>query len=101
MAGWMIFLIVITAVAGGLFLEYRKNEKKQSSISSHHENEINELRKLIQQLKKRIENLEAIAAAEPDEFQASGKSYQKIEVDDAKENEDKISEMARKKMEKS
>ncbi len=101
MTGWMIFLIVITAIVGGLFLEYKKNEKKQNSISSHHEKEIKEMRKLIQQLKKRIENLEAIAAEEPDDFQASTKSYQKIEVDEVKENEEKISEMARKKMEKS
>lgn len=104
MTSWMIFLIVITAIVGGLFLEYNKNQKKHTGKNRQHEKEIDELRKLVLQMKRRIENLEAIAAEEPQNFNEASQSYHKIEVDDedeADENRNKVSDMAKRKMENS
>ncbi|MGF1669840.1 MAG: hypothetical protein ACFCU6_05275 [Balneolaceae bacterium] len=103
MTSWMIFIIVIAAIISGFFLEYKSKEKKFKGINNQYENEFNEMRTLIQQLKKRIENLEAIAAVEPDEFKSASKKYQKIEVDESasekEKNERKVSDLANKKME--
>jgi uncharacterized protein HemX len=104
MTSWMIFLIVITAILGGFFLEYNKNQKKHAGKNRQHEKEIDELRKLVLQMKRRVENLEAIAAEEPQNFNEASQSFHKIEVDDedeADENRNKVSDMAKRKMENS
>ncbi|MBR9916117.1 hypothetical protein GYB29_00125 [bacterium] len=51
-------LIPIIAVAGGLFIEYRKQELKAEEKRMASSKEIHELRKIIQNLKARIEKLE-------------------------------------------
>lgn len=51
-------LIPIIAVAGGLFIEYRKQELKAEEKRMASSKEIHELRKIIHNLKARIEKLE-------------------------------------------
>lgn len=51
-------LIPIIAVAGGLFIEYRKQELKAEEKRMASSKEIHELRKIIHNLKARIERLE-------------------------------------------
>jgi len=102
MTSWMIFLIIITAIVGGFFLEYTNSKKKSAGKNRQYEKEIDELRKLILQMKRRIENLEAIAAEEPQDFQSTSQSFSKIEVDEETDkNKQKISDMAKRKMENS
>ncbi|XWN36964.1 MAG: hypothetical protein ROO71_13495 [Balneola sp.] len=52
-------LIPIIAVAGGLFIEYRKQELKAEEKRMASSKEIHELRKIIHNLKSRIEKLES------------------------------------------
>lgn len=51
-------IIPIIAVAGGLFIEYRKQELKAEEKRMASSKEIHELRKIIHNLKARIEKLE-------------------------------------------
>lgn len=56
-------LIPLLAIGGGLFIEYRKQELKAEEKRMASSKEINELRKIIQNHKSRIENLEAKASS--------------------------------------
>ncbi|MBO6622345.1 MAG: hypothetical protein JJ892_11650 [Balneola sp.] len=56
-------LIPIIAVAGGLFIEYRKQELKAEEKRMASSKEIHELRKIIHNLKSRIEKLESSVSA--------------------------------------
>ncbi|MEP1151089.1 MAG: hypothetical protein ABJH08_05110 [Balneola sp.] len=51
-------LIPLLAIGGGLFLEYRKQELKAEEKRMASSTEINELRRIIQNLKTRIEKIE-------------------------------------------
>ena len=51
-------LIPLLAIGGGLFLEYRKQELKAEEKRMTSSTEINELRRIIQSLKTRIEKVE-------------------------------------------
>jgi hypothetical protein len=99
MASWMVFLIIMTAILGGFFFEYKSDKKELSGVNKKQEEEINDLRKLVQQLKKRIENLEAIAAEAPEDFEAGGSNPRNIiEIDEtsiASENRKKVAERAK------
>lgn len=53
-------LIPIIAVAGGLFIEYRKQELKAEEKRMASSKEIHELRRIIQGLKARIEKVEGM-----------------------------------------
>lgn len=101
MTSWMIFLIIMTAILGGFFLEYKSDKKELSGVNKKQEEEINDLRKLVQQLKKRIENLEAIAAEMPEEFEGGGSNPRNIiEMDEdpiVHENRKKVAERAKSK----
>jgi uncharacterized protein YlxW (UPF0749 family) len=57
-------LIPIIAVAGGLLIEYRKQELKAEEKRMASSKEIHELRKILHNLKSRIETLEGSVAAE-------------------------------------
>jgi len=66
---------------------------------------VGDLRKLVNSLKTRIENLEAIAAGDPDEFSVgAGKGMQEIEIDEEEsykqENQQKVSDIAQKRRSK-
>ncbi len=56
-------IIPIIAVAGGLFIEYRKQELKAEEKRMASSKEIHELRKIIHNLKARIEKLEGLVSS--------------------------------------
>lgn len=62
MAAWIWVLIPLVAIIGGYIIDYQKNKLKWRSTTASNENELEEVRSLVHKLKKRIENLEAIAA---------------------------------------
>ena len=97
MTGWI--WVAIVAVIGAFVVEYQKNKMKLNTRSRHNEKEVEELRKLVNSLKNRIENLEAIAAGDPDTFAStgSGVGLSEIEIEDSdhkQENEQKVSKLA-------
>lgn len=53
-------LIPLLAIGGGLFIEYRKQELKAEEKRMASSKEVNELRRIIQSLKARIERLEGM-----------------------------------------
>ncbi|MCW9706907.1 hypothetical protein [Fodinibius salsisoli] len=94
-----IFLIVIVSVVGGLIIEYQKNKMQMMGKSQQNEEEVEELRKLVNSMKGRIENLEAIAAGSPDDFSTgAGKGMAEIEIEDEpsikEENKQQVSDIA-------
>jgi hypothetical protein len=96
MTGWV--WIVIVAIVGSFIIEYQKNKMKLMNRSRQNEEDVDDIRKLVNSLKSRIENLEAIAAGEPEEFKTgagAGMKEIEIEEDDLKnENQKKVSEIA-------
>lgn len=96
-------LIPLVAIIGGLIVEYQKNKLRFMEKSRQNQVEVGELRSEIKSLKKRIENLEAIASAEPDQFsESSGQVDPSIEIEDEwesmkKENKEKVANLANKK----
>lgn len=101
MAAWIWVLIPLVAIIGGFIIEYQKNKMTMMNRSQQNEEEVEDLRKLVNSLKGRIENLEAIAAGEPDEFSTgAGKGMEEIEIDDEsikEENQQEVSDIAHKK----
>lgn len=84
MSGIIWILIPLVAIIGGYIIDYQKNKLKWRSQNNQTDNELEELRKLMFQMKKRIENLEAIAAGEPDNFDVRNKNpHDIIEVPDS------------------
>lgn len=99
MAAWIWVLIPLVAIIGGFIIEYQKNKMAMMNRSRQNEEEVDDLRKLVNSLKGRIENLEAIAAGEPDDFTTgAGKGMEEIEIDEETsikdENQREVSEMA-------
>lgn len=105
MATWIWVLIPLVAIIGAFIIEYQKNKMAIMNRSQQNEEEVEDLRKLVNSLKSRIENLEAIAAGEPDEFSTgAGRGMEEIEVDEsstAEENKQEVSNLANKKRNKS
>lgn len=99
-----VFLIVIVAIVGGLLIEYQKNKMKMMERSQNNEEDVDELRILVNSLKSRVENLEAIAAGEPGEFNVgSGTGMNEIEINQSEirdENRREVSELANKQRKK-
>ncbi len=60
----MVYLIPIVAIVGAYYLSYRKQELKFKEKTAGRGNEIDELKKTMDSLKKRIQVLESIAATE-------------------------------------
>lgn len=58
----MVALIVLVPVVGGLLLEYKKLQLKESKNTESDSEEMKLLVRELTSLKKRVENLEAIAA---------------------------------------
>lgn len=100
MAGWIWVLIPLVAIIGGFIIEYQKNKMKMMNRSRQNEQEVDDIRKLVNSLKTRIENLEAIAAGDPEEFSTgAGKGMEEIEVDEQdlkEENKQEVSDIAKK-----
>ncbi|MGM0545627.1 MAG: hypothetical protein ACQEST_02800 [Bacteroidota bacterium] len=105
MAAWIWALIPLVAIIGAFIIEYQKNKMKMMNRSQQNEEEVEDLRKLVNSLKSRIENLEAIAAGEPDEFSTgAGRGMEEIEIDEsstAEANEREVSNLTKKKRDKS
>ncbi len=91
-------LVPLAAIIGGLYIEYQKNKMKMMEQGQQNEQEVDDLHKLVNMLKGRIENLEAIAAGEPDEFKTgAGKGIEEIEIDEpeaSNENKKEVSKIA-------
>lgn len=101
MAAWIWVLIPLAAIIGGLILEYQKNKMAMMNRSRQNEEEVEDLRKLVSSLKSRVENLEAIAAGDPDEFSTgAGRGMEEIELDEEpsirQENKEEVSDIANK-----
>ena len=98
MASWIWVLIPLAAIIGGMILEYQKNKMKLMNRSRQNEQEVDDVRKLVNSLKTRIENLEAIAAGEPEDFKTgAGAGMKEIEIDEMdhkEENKQKVSDLA-------
>lgn len=105
MSAWIWVLIPLVAIIGGYIIDYQKNKLKWQNQTSSNEADLEEIKVLMQQMKKRIENLEAIAAVEPGSFSsASGDSLHKVEIDDrkkrAEENRSQVEQIVKKQGEK-
>lgn len=106
MAAWIWVLIPLVAIIGGFIIEYQKNKMTMMNKSRQNEEEVEDLRKLVNSLKGRIENLEAIAAGEPDDFSTgAGRGMEEIEIEDEpdikEKNKQEVSNLADKKRNKS
>lgn len=93
-------LIPIVAIIGGYIIDYQKNKLKWRAKNSQTDEQVEDLRKLVSQMKKRIENLEAIAAGNPGDFrQSDADPLDRIEIDEQdsikKENEKNVADMAK------
>ncbi|HET6528472.1 MAG TPA: hypothetical protein VFG39_06945 [Balneolaceae bacterium] len=98
---WIWVLIPLVAIIGGLITEYQKNKMKMMEQNRQNEEEVGDVRKLVNSLKTRIENLEAIAAGEPEDFKTgAGKGMEEIEIDEepsiTQENSEQVSNIASK-----
>lgn len=83
MSPTLIAFIILTAIIGGYLIDYQKNKLKWQSQNSKQDEQVDDLRKLVQQMKKRIENLEAIAAQNPVDFKMNNANPREfIEIDD-------------------
>ena len=105
MAAWIWVLIPLVAIIGGFIIEYQKNKMSMMNRSRQNEEEVEDLRKLVNSLKGRIENLEAIAAGEPEDFSTgAGKGMEEIEIDEdesiKRENQQEVSDIADKRRSK-
>ena len=102
MSAWIWVLIPLVAIIGGYIIDYQKNKLKWQNQTSSNEAELEEIRLIIQQIKKRIENLEAIAVSDPGNFKAPKKDpYLKIELDSEEEfkkrNTSEVEQLAKQK----
>jgi len=66
MASWIWVLIPLVAIIGAYVIDYQKNKLKWQNQTNSNEEEIEELRILMGHIKKRVENLEAIAVGDSD-----------------------------------
>lgn len=88
MTAWIWILIPLVAIIGGYIIDYQKNKLKWRSKTASNENELEEVRTLVHKLKKRIENLEAIAAGS-DSLHSDNES-QAIEYSQLETGQDQI-----------
>jgi hypothetical protein len=83
MASWIWVLIPLVAIIGAYMIDYQKNKLKWQAKNNQSDKELEEVRKMMHQLKRRIENLEAIAADSDGGLQQSNPA-EMIEIDDRK-----------------
>lgn len=100
MITWIWVLIPLAAIIGKFIMEYQRNKITMTNRSLQNQENMEDIRKLVNSLKGRIENLEAIAASDPDSFSVgAGKGMQEIEIDEEsikKENQQQVSDIAQK-----
>lgn len=61
MSGTFIAIIILTAIFGGYIIDYQKNKLKWQSRNVENNKDFDELKSELDRMKRRIENLEAIA----------------------------------------
>ncbi len=97
MASWIWVLIPIIAIVGAYIIDYQKNKLKWQVKNNQSDKELKEVREMVHQLKRRIENLEAIAANDDGSLNRPDPA-EMIEVDETesikKDNETRIAQMA-------
>ncbi len=91
-------LIPLVAIIGAYIIDYQKNKLKWQAKSSEKEQELNDVRADVDKLKKRIENLEAIATDVP--LSGMRSSYHNEFNDEnsdsiRKENEQRVADKAK------
>ena len=100
MVTWIWVLIPLAAIIGKFIMEYQRNKIEMMNRSRQNEEEMEDIRKLVNALKGRIENLEAIAAGDPDDFSVgAGRGMEEIEIDEESikdENRQQVSDIAQK-----
>ena len=98
MASWIWVLIPLVAIIGAYVIDYQKNKLKWQNQTNSNEEEIEELRILMGHIKKRVENLEAIAVGDSD-GPADALSQIEIDVQDSikKENQQSVAKKAKNK----
>jgi len=100
MVTWIWVLIPLAAIIGKFIMEYQRNKIEMMNRSRQNEEEMEDIRKLVNALKGRIENLEAIAAGDPDDFSVgAGRGMEEIEIDEdtiKQENQQQVSDIAQK-----
>lgn len=105
MVTWIWVLIPLAAIIGKFIMEYQRNKMTMMDKSRQNEQEVDDVRKLVNSLKTRIENLEAIAAGDPDDFKmGAGIGMKEIEIDESdqkSENSQRVSDLAQKRRAKS
>jgi hypothetical protein len=103
---WIWVLIPLTAIVGGLIVEYQKNKMEMMRQNQQNQDELMDLQKEVKSMRTRIENLEAIAATEPESFKspASKSDTDTSILDDVEfkeENRSSVEEMAQRKRNRS
>ncbi|NBC27359.1 MAG: hypothetical protein GVY08_10885 [Bacteroidetes bacterium] len=90
MSAWIWVLIPLVAIIGGYIIDYQKNKLKWQNQTNSNEAELEDMKLQVEQMKTRIENLEAIAAGDPGEFSAAGADpLDQIEIDDRQTQKEK------------
>lgn len=94
---WVV--IFLSAILGIYIIDYQKNKLKWQSQNNRQTEEVDDLRKMVLQMKKRIENLEAIATVDSSGFSDTGiDPLDRIEVEERgikNENERTVARMAK------
>lgn len=78
-------IVAIIAVAAPFIFAYKEKELKNEEKRITHSKELNEMRKIVHNLKGRIEKLEAIVTAEKDKSMNS--ALHEIEIDEETERD--------------
>ena len=85
MSGTFIAIIILTAIFGGYIIDYQKNKLKWQSRNAENNKDFDELKSELDRMKRRIENLEAIATdVSPDMNFSSQISDDSIEIQNQK-----------------
>jgi len=85
MSGTFIAIIILTAIFGGYIIDYQKNKLKWQSRNAENNKDFDELKSELDRMRKRIENLEAIATdVSPDMNYSSQFSDDSIEIQNQK-----------------
>lgn len=100
MSGTFIAIIILAAIIGGYLIDYQKNKLKWQSKNNQSDKELIEVRQEMNRMKRRIENLEAIAADDSvGRTHQSSASTVRIEIDDEQsikeENKKNVAEKAK------
>ncbi|HLR31656.1 MAG TPA: hypothetical protein VK074_04160 [Fodinibius sp.] len=85
---WILVpLLALSIPLVAMYFEHKKNKMKLMGRSREHEQQMEEMWQLVNKLKTRIENLEAIAAGEPKDFTAgTGRGMEEIEIEEDSES---------------